>query len=113
MAHNSGGAENGQFVHLMNFSWDPSLQTFQGDVWAPNYRCIRDANDVIESIVNVQTSEEVKKLVLAEARVLRAQAYAILYNWFGPVPLRTSTTQGADLSRATEEEIARFMIRRL
>ncbi|MGO1521119.1 MAG: RagB/SusD family nutrient uptake outer membrane protein [Sphingobacterium sp.] len=109
MAHNSGGAENGQFVHLMNFSWDPSLQTFQGDVWAPNYRCIRDANDVIESIVNVQTSEEVKKLVLAEARVLRAQAYAILYNWFGPVPLRTSTTQGADLSRATEEEIARFI----
>jgi len=109
MAFNSGGAENGQFVHIINFTWDPSLGTFQGDIWAPNYRCIRDANGVIENIGGVNTSEENKKLFLAEAKVLRAQAYAMLYSFFGPVPLRTSTEQSGDLARATDDEMKNFI----
>lgn len=109
MAFNSGGAENGQLLHLINFSWEPTLGTFEGDMWAPNYRCIRDANGVIENIEGVNASEESKKLILAEARALRAQAFAILYNFFGPVPLRLSTEQTGDLARATEEEIKNFI----
>lgn len=109
MAFNSGGQENGQLIHIINFTWDPTLGTFEGDLWAPNYRCIRDANGVIENIDGVNTSEETKGLFLAEARVLRAQAYAILYNFFGPVPLRTSTEQTGDLARATDEEMRNFI----
>uniref|UniRef100_UPI003341380E RagB/SusD family nutrient uptake outer membrane protein n=1 Tax=Pseudopedobacter sp. TaxID=1936787 RepID=UPI003341380E len=74
MALNSAGAENGQLIHLMNFTWDPGVLTFQADVWAPNYRCIRDANEVIENIDQLNASEATKKLLKAEARVLRAQA---------------------------------------
>jgi len=109
MAFNSGGAENGQLIHIINFTWDPSLGTFQGDVWAPNYRCIRDANRVIENIDGVVASDGIKKLFLAEAKVLRAQAYAILYNFFGPVPLRTSSDQSIELARATNEEMKSFI----
>lgn len=109
MAFNSGGAENGQLIHIINFTWDANLGTFQGDIWAPNYRCIRDANGVIENIDNVNASDAFKKLIKAEARVLRAQAYAILYNFFGPVPLRTSTSQPGDLARATDEEMKAFI----
>ncbi|QDK82082.1 RagB/SusD family nutrient uptake outer membrane protein [Spirosoma sp. KCTC 42546] len=106
---NTGGAENGQLITLVNFTWDPSIGTFNDDMWTPNYRTIRDANGVIENIANVNTSDANKKLYKAEARVLRAQAYALLYNFFGPVPLRTSTTQAADLARATDAELKTFI----
>lgn len=109
MAINSAGAENGQLIHLMNFTWDTGVLSFQGDVWAPNYRCIRDANDVISNVDQLNASEATKKQIKAEARMLRAQAYAILYNWFGTVPLRTSTAQPGDLARATEEEMRAFI----
>jgi hypothetical protein len=45
----------------------------------------------------------------AEARTLRAQAYMNLYNYFGPVPLRTSTSQLGDMARATEDEMKTFI----
>ena len=109
MALNSAGAENGQLVHLMNFTWDTGVLTFQADVWAPNYCCIRDANEVIENIDGLNASESTKKLLKAEARVLRAQSYAILYTWFGPVPLRISNAQPGDLARATDEEMKVFI----
>lgn len=109
MAFNSGGAENGQLVQIINFTWDATLGTFQADIWAPNYRCIRDANGVIENIDNVNTTDANKKLYKAEARVLRAYSYATLYGFFGPVPLRTSTTQPGDLARATDQEMKDFI----
>lgn len=109
MALNSGGAENGQLIHIMNFTWDTGVLSFQGDVWAPNYRCIRDANDVIANVDQLNANEVTKKKIKAEARVLRAQAYAILYNWFGPVPLRISTSQSGDLVRATHDEMKIFI----
>ncbi len=106
---NSAGAENGQLVHIINFTWTPVLETFQSDMWAPNYRCIRDANSVIENINGVNTTDETKALFLAEAKILRAQAYATLYNFFGPVPLRLSSQQLGDLARASKEEMTEFI----
>ena len=29
MAFNTGGAENGQFIHIINFTWDSNLGTLQ------------------------------------------------------------------------------------
>jgi hypothetical protein len=109
MAFNTGGAENGQLITIINFTWDPSLGTFAADVWNPNYRSIRDANNVLQNIANVNTTDANKKLFTAEARVLRAQAYATLYSWFGPVPLRTPETATGDLARATDQQIKDFI----
>ncbi|QIP14951.1 RagB/SusD family nutrient uptake outer membrane protein [Spirosoma aureum] len=109
MGFNTGGAENGQLITLINFTWDPSIGTFNDDMWTPNYRTIRDANGVIDNIANVNTTDAIKKLYKAEARVLRAQAYALLYSFFGTVPLRTPTNQTGDLARATDDELKTFI----
>lgn len=109
MGFNTGGAENARLVTIVNFTWDPSIDSFSGDMWNPNYRSIRDANGVIGNIDNVAASDAVKKLYRAEARALRGQAYAALYNFFGPVPLRTAANQTGSLARATEEETRAFI----
>ena len=109
MGFNTGGAENGQLIQIINFTWDPTLGTFNDDMWAPNYRTIRDANGVVENIDKVTAADAVKKLYKAEARVLRAHAYALLYSFFGPVPLRTSTTQPSELARASDAEMLAFI----
>src|SRR5262249_33341522 len=82
VAINSGGTEFLTLTQLINFTWDASLGTFQADVWAPNYRCIRDANIVLENVDNVKTSDANKKQYAAEAKVLRAFSYDMLYKWF-------------------------------
>lgn len=106
---NSGGTEFLTLTQLMNFTWDATLGTFQSDVWAPNYRSIRDANIVLENIANVKTSDANRNMYAAEARVLRAFAYTILYSWFGPVPLRTTSTSEPILARATDAEMKTFI----
>ncbi|HEU4552077.1 MAG TPA: RagB/SusD family nutrient uptake outer membrane protein [Chitinophaga sp.] len=106
---NTGGAENLTLVQLINFTWDASLGTLQADIWAPTYRAIRDANIVLENINNVNTSDANKKTYAAEARFLRAYSYDMLYKWFGPVPLRTSSTSEASLARATDDEMKTFI----
>ncbi len=101
----TGGGENLTLVQLINFTWDASLGTFRDDVWSPNYRTIRDANIVIDNIDKVNMPDAKKKLYAAEAKFLRAYAYSLLYNWFGPVPLRTSSDTPAQLARATDDEM--------
>ncbi|WP_298737471.1 RagB/SusD family nutrient uptake outer membrane protein [uncultured Chitinophaga sp.] len=109
VGYNTGGAENLALSQLINFTWDASLGTLQADVWAPTYRAIRDANIVLENIDNVNTTDANKKLYAAEARFLRAYAYDLLYKWFGPVPLRTSSTSEAALAKATDEQMKAFI----
>lgn len=109
MAFNTGGAENGGLLTIINYTWDPTTATFFDDIWAPNYRAIRDANSVIQNITAVNTIEANKKLYTAEAKLIRAQAYAILYNNFGTVPLRTPDTQTGNLARATNQEMLSFI----
>jgi len=109
VGYNTGGAENLTLVQLINFTWDASLGTLQADVWAPTYRTVRDANIVLENIGNVNAPDASKKGYAAEARFLRAYSYYLLYIWFGPVPLRTSSTSEAVLARATDEQMRSFI----
>ncbi len=105
IAYDIGGGENLTLVQLINFTWDASLGTFNGDMWAPRYRCIRDANIVIDNIANVNMTAAKKKIYGAEAKFLRGFAYAELYNNFGPVPLRLSSESPAQLAKATDDEM--------
>ncbi|MET0300797.1 MAG: RagB/SusD family nutrient uptake outer membrane protein, partial [Flavitalea sp.] len=113
MAFNSGGAENLYLTQFINFTWDPSIAIVQDNVWATYYRCVRDANIVLENIDASNATAASKKLFKAEARVLRAHAFNVLYTWFGPVPLRISSTGEPDLAKATDTEFNAFIEKEL
>lgn len=110
VSFNTGGNENLIYTQFINFTWDPSVGQFAGICWTPYYRTIRDANLVIENIDNVgDASEDLKRQLVAESRFLRAYAYTQLYNYFGPVPLRTATTDDVALPKADDGTIKTFI----
>lgn len=109
VAFNTGGGENRTLSLFINFTWDPSVGWIQGSMWNPHYNAIRDANIILENIEAAEIKPAVAALLSAEARYIRAFEYASLYNWFGPVPLRTSTDQEEFLPRAREEELLSFI----
>ncbi|UOY08060.1 RagB/SusD family nutrient uptake outer membrane protein [Muricauda sp. SCSIO 64092] len=112
MGFNTGGGENRTLGLFVNFTWDPTTPWIYNDFWLPRYRTIRDANVILDNIGNSDINDQTKALFRAEARYLRAAAYAGLYTTFGPVPLRTTGDLNAEpgqLSRATSEEILSFV----
>ena len=96
MAFNTGGGENRTLSLLINFTWDPSVDWFRSDFWTQPYNAIRDVNIVLESLESADISDAIRRQFQAEARFIRAMEYADLYNWFGTVPLRTSSEQPAE-----------------
>ena len=109
VAYNTAGAANLILSQFINFTWDPSLNTFRSDSWGPFYACIRDANIVIDNVANVAAPDAVKKQFIAESKFLRAYCYAQLYSFYGPVPLRTASLTPKDLARATDEQMKTFI----
>ncbi|MEO1013268.1 MAG: RagB/SusD family nutrient uptake outer membrane protein, partial [Bacteroidota bacterium] len=108
-----GGGENRTLSLFVNFTWDPTVPWIYNNFWLNRYRIIRDANVVLDNIDNAgQIDDATKSLFRAEARYLRAKAYATLYVNFGPVPLRTTgdlNVQEGQLTRAPAEEILSFV----
>ena len=113
IGYNTGGGENRTLSLFINFTWDASTGWINGDFWLPKYRAIRDANVILDNIENTdKLDSSFKTLISAEARYLRASSYAWLYNYFGPVPLRTTgdlSVQEANLAKASNEEMLAFI----
>ena len=103
----TGGGENRNASLMINFNWDPSTNV--GQAWNRPYNAIRDANIVLDNLEGADISEEQRALFRAEARFIRALAYRDLYNWFGPVPLRTSTNEELEQPRASEDSMRIFI----
>ena len=106
--YQTGGGMNKNFVIMSQFQWTPSTSTTNFGVWS-RYNSIRDANIVIDNIDNFKADEQIKAQLLAEARYIRAVDYVYLYDAFGSVPLRTSSTDPPDLPRAEEQELLTFI----
>ena len=101
VAWNEGGAVASRLNQLRSFTWASN----HGDItagWNISYQGIRDANILLD---NVDESTPFGRQIAAEAKFIRAFLYSYLYDWFGPVPLRTSTIQERYLPRATSEQI--------
>lgn len=104
----TGGGENRQAVLFINFTWDPTDGSINN--WYNNhYNGIRDANTLIDNIDVAQISQSKKDQFVAEARFIRAFCYFQLYKKFGPVPLRTSTQDTLELTRASEQQMRTFI----
>ncbi|OYX26654.1 MAG: hypothetical protein B7Z06_05300 [Flavobacteriales bacterium 32-35-8] len=106
------GAVENEMRPFLNFNWDQSTGQFASLFWTPRYRAIRDANTLLDNIEKSSADEDFKKLMVAEARYIRAFEYAYMYKYFGVVPLRTSTdlvVQPKELGLPTEEEFLTFV----
>lgn len=109
IAYQTGDGVHATALQYINYTWDPTVGLLQGENWDYPYRAIRNANQVLESLDDLEAGDSDKLMYEAEARFLRATCYLKLYFKFGPVPLRTSTTQELQLARASEEEILSFI----
>lgn len=111
VAYNTGGGENRYLSLYMDFTWDPSEGQLQFQ-WNQAFFAIRDANLLLDNLENAAIDEQVKTLLKAEARYLRATEYAHLFNWFGPAPLITNFSNEVE-PRASEEEMKAFIEKEL
>ena len=95
---------------IEEFTWTATYQWTQ-NWWERRYRGIFKANTVFDNADLVMMDETRKNELLAETRFLRALNYFLLYDFFGPVPLITSSnTDVLDRpSRASDEEIVSFI----
>lgn len=111
------GTDEASYSRNYNESWSVSLYQHTSstteieDCWYNLYRGIDAANKFIEKVsISTAIDSTTKTTMLGEAHFLRAQYYFDLVRWFGPVPLRLSTTtQISDNNKAvasTEEVYA-------
>jgi hypothetical protein len=75
--------------------------------WRRNYRSISRANNFLEIVTEAPIDENAKNIYKAEARFLRAIAYADLIQYFGDVPLITErlSLEEAEVPRTPKEEV--------
>ena len=63
------------------------------NLWKELYLGIRDANNVIANVPEIEMDEELKNRIIGEAKFLRALHYFNLVRCFGEVPLRTTPVE--------------------
>lgn len=95
---------------LEDFTWNASHEFFS-TAWTTHYQTIYRANLVLDKVPAIPMNDARKQQILAEARFLRASAYVILYDLFGPTPLMTSSNNSSDDRpvRATKDEFIQFV----
>ncbi|SDR87691.1 RagB/SusD family nutrient uptake outer membrane protein [Christiangramia echinicola] len=103
-----------EIAFYARLGWGADLNSF-GTVrlskhWRYGYRIVDRANAIINAASDVEMTEEKRNMILAEARVMRAQAYFTLYRQFKNIFITTEeTTPGNAFDRpqtpSTDEEI--------
>lgn len=106
---NERGGLSRSTAFFKNWNWDSQNPSPLRRFWTIPYTAIRDVNFLLDVIDEAQISEERKAEVIAEAKFIRGFSYAYLYNWFGTVPLRTTSTDDFTLGRAEETELLNFI----
>jgi len=105
--------DNGQWIDLHNMTWTPtSIATsnfFNGD-WNNPYAGIARANLFLSAVQNVTVAN--KASIIAEVRALRAFYYYLLMDFFGGVPIVTTTELGKH-PRNTRREVFDFIEKEL
>ncbi|WP_111709584.1 RagB/SusD family nutrient uptake outer membrane protein [Lutibacter citreus] len=124
IADNTLSSFNQTSINQFTWSNDVFQENEEDNDWAQLYGQIYAANIVIEEIMDAENgTNETKLQLLAEAKIQRAFSYFSLVNIYGlhygpssaatnlAVPLRLdSQIEGADLSRASVQEIYDLML---
>lgn len=95
---------------IEEFNWTSSHRYLQLE-WERKYATIFKANTVLDNVIFVEMNDARRNEIIAETRFLRAFTYYQLYDFFGPVPLVTSSeTAVTDRpERASEQEMIAFI----
>jgi hypothetical protein len=101
---NEFGAIESLFTPLSNFTW-VSGHGYFSEIWNTLYAAIRDANIVLDNT----SKENGEEQLIAEAKFIRGYSYALLYDWFGPLPLYDSSSSDFYLERASKEATISFI----
>ena len=104
------GGINTWFRPMEEFTWDAGHAYLLGQ-WTRWYTGVFYANTVIDNVPDIEMNEERKEQVIAEARFIRALCYYWMYDFWGPVPLITTsnTTPQDRPSRPTDDEFVKFV----
>ncbi len=81
--------------------------------WQGSYIRIAISNDFLENVVRVDMNETTKKRMIAEARFIRACQYFYLSQFWGAVPLVTSTLtpeEANTVSKTPKADVVNFVI---
>ena len=103
-------ADNGQWIDLHNQLWTPTSTgalNFFNPAWNNAYTGIARANLFLSSVEPVTVPN--KATYLAEGRALRAFYYYLLMDFFGGVPIVTTTEVGVLHPRSTRRELFDFI----
>lgn len=107
---NPGGDVNTS--NLFNFTWGPSTWTLSSGNEAnyPKISYVAKATEVINDIQNSPNiSTASKNLYIAEAKTLRAWLMFILYDFYGPVNVKTDPATLADTSETPRPSTATYV----
>ncbi|HEY8397094.1 MAG TPA: RagB/SusD family nutrient uptake outer membrane protein [Flavihumibacter sp.] len=103
---------SGAVADLDRLLFHPQLSEFNS-YWSNGYRVILQANLLINRIGNAQVDDYSKKIMIAEAKFLRAYAYFNLMRAFGGVPIYTQQADLQDIynvPRASKEEVMSLIV---
>lgn len=84
-------------------------------IWVSSYLSIYHANKIIEGMGNSALSATLKKQLIGEAKFIRAYCYYTLVNFFGDVPLITTTNVQTNMSmpRTPSAQVYALMVQDL
>jgi len=102
------GLQNAAAIQIYQFTLDSGIKYLEG-LFTGHYQAIRDANLVLDNLDSGAFKDTDIKRFSAEARFLRAVNYYFLWDYFGGVPLRTSSSDPKQMPRSDEATILKFI----
>lgn len=94
-------------LELDEFSFDATNEGING-AWSGHYQLIFRANLAIDNIPGIDMDEELRSRLVGESKFLRAYTYFRLVQWFGDIPLVTSSLSQDEYynqTRTPKEEV--------
>lgn len=107
--YQTGGGYNAFSSVMLDFKWNSTTDQLPL-YWDLSYAAVRDINIILENLNTAKgfTEQEILQYELS-SRLIRAEMYMRMYDLFGPMPLRTKTTDEPALPRNTDEEVRSFI----
>ena len=109
----SGAAE--QAMPTYNNTHQPFFYNTR-DLWSGAYSIIKNANFILDKLSVADLPEQKVNELMAEAKFLRAFSYFHLVQFYGDIPLRTTTLSSYDeikLGKSSQEDVYRFILEEL